>query len=224
MPGIFDQILDRYEKSEDEWRIFLYNIIDKVTRKSTLKKSLPSYIKEEDFLSETFLVMDEIARSDAPRKDKITKLFACSRFTNVPQKSKLWWSTKTLYNLSTHDNDWAVLEKGLVQWPPEVDELFIALENTWMFSKEELKIIEMMSQWYSFRWISRNLWVSPSYWWTICNEIREKLQSFKDSWLLDDDYNCISDSEESKPIHRDVPDADWLWVGEDLSWGPIEIQ
>ena len=63
MPGIFDQILDRYEKSEDEWRIFLYNIIDKVTRKSTLKKSLPSYIKEEDFLSETFLVMDEIARS-----------------------------------------------------------------------------------------------------------------------------------------------------------------
>ena len=105
MSKIFDQILDRYEKSEEEGRVFLYEVIEKITRRSSLKKSLPKYIKEEDFLSETFLVMDNIIRSDIPRKDKITKLFACSRFTNVPQKSKLGLSNRVVYNLDTYDND-----------------------------------------------------------------------------------------------------------------------
>lgn len=189
MAGIFDQILDHYEESEESGRLFLRDVIQWVTRKSVLKKILPSYIKEEDFLGETFLVMDEIARSELPRKEKITKLFACSRFANVPQKSKLWLNNKMLYNLDTYDNDWTVLEEALVQREPEINSLMIALENSWLFSKKELQIVELMEQWLSFRQISKELWISPSYWWTVCSEIRNKLKNFKDSWVLEDDYN-----------------------------------
>lgn len=189
MSGIFDQILDRYNESEEDWRLFLYDVIEKITRKSVLKKSLPSYIKEEDFLSETFLVMDEIARSNIPRKEKITKLFACSRFTNVPQKSKLGLSNRVVYNLDTYDNDWEVLEKALVQDPPIVNWLAVALENAWLISEQEAEIVNLLEQWYSFRQIAKTLNISPSYWWTICNDIREKIKSFKESWLLEDDYH-----------------------------------
>ena len=189
MSGIFDQILDHYNDNIDEWRIFLYDVLEKITRKSVLKKSLPSYIKEEDFLGETFLVMDDIARSDLPRKDKITKLFACSRFTNVPQKSKLGLSNKVVYNLDTYDNDWEVLEKALVQDAPEINWITVALENAWLISEKEQKIIELLEQGYSFRQVAEELWISPSYWWTICNEIREKIKTFRESWLLEDDYH-----------------------------------
>ena len=190
MSGIFDQILDRYEeKWLDEWREFLYNSLEKITRKSVLRKSLPSYTKEEDFLSETFLVMDEIIRSDIPRKDKITKLFACSRFTNVPQKSKLWLSNRVVYNLDTYDNDWDVCEKSLIQDAPSVNSLTVALEYAWLISEQEAEIISYLEQWYNFRQIAKELQVSPSYWWTLCNDIREKIKSFKESWLLEDDYH-----------------------------------
>ena len=189
MSGIFDQILDHYELSEEDWRLFLYDVLEKITRKSVLKKSLPSYIKEEDFLWETFLVMDEIARSDLPKKEKITKLFACSRFTNVPQKSKLWLNNKVVYNLDTYDNDWEVCEKSLVEDPPTVNWIIIWLQNAGLVSDKEVEIIELLWQWYSFRQIAKILEVSPSRWWVICNEIREKIKNFKDSWLLEDDYH-----------------------------------
>lgn len=192
MSGIFDQILDHYDESEESWRLFLYDVIEKITRKSTLKKCLPSYIKDEDFLWETFLIMDNIARSDIPRKDKITKLFACSRFTNVPQKSRLGLSNRVVYNLDTYDNDWEVLEEALVQTPPTVNWLIVALQNTWLVSEQELEIISLLERGYSFRQIARTLWISPSYWWTICNEIREKIKNFKQSWLLEDDYHSNS--------------------------------
>lgn len=192
MSGIFDQILDHYEISDEQWRLFLYDVIEKITRKSSLKKSLPKYIKEEDFLSETFLVMDNIARSDIPRKDKITKLFACSRFTNVPQKSKLGLTNRVVYTLDTYDNDWEVLEKGLVWTPPTMNEFTMALQNAWLVSDQELEIIGLLEQGYSFRQIAKCIWVSPSHWWTICNEIREKIKNFRDSWVLEDDYHSNS--------------------------------
>lgn len=192
MPGIFDQILDHYEISDSEWRLFLYDVIEKITRRSVLKKSLPSYVKEEDFLGETFLVMDEIARSGLPRKDKITKLFACSRFTNVPQKSKLGITKRVSYNLDTYDNDWEVCELALVDNPPELNQTYIALETSWEFSEEELQIVKLLEEWNSFREVARLIWISPSYGRTICNEIREKIKRFKDNWLLEDDYHSNS--------------------------------
>lgn len=192
MPGIFDQILDHYEISEEDWRLFLYEVIERITRRSVLKKSLPPHIKEEDFLGETFLVMDEIARSSIPRKDKITKLFACSRFTNVPQKSRLGITNRVSYNLDTYDNDWDVLEEALVEEPPKLNWLVIALEQSWLTSEKEQLVIDLLWKGYSFRQIAKELWVSPSYWRTICNEIREKIQNFKNSWVLDDDYHSNS--------------------------------
>lgn len=189
MSGIFDQVLDHYLESDEDWRLFLYDIIEKITRKSVLKKSLPAYIKEEDFLGETFLIMDEIARSNLPRKEKITKLFACSRFTNVPQKSRLGLNNRVVYNLDTYDNDWEVCEKSLVDEAPTVNGLIIGLQNAWLVSDKEVEIIELLWQWYSFRQVAKALWVSPSKWRTICNEIREKIKNFKDAWLLEDDYH-----------------------------------
>ena len=189
MSGIFDQILDHYDKGEEEWRLFLYDVIEKITRKSVLKKSLPSYIKEEDFLWETFLVMDDIATSNIPRKEKITKLFACSRFTNVPQKSRLWLNNREVYNLDTYDNDWEVCEWSLVQAPPKLNEVIIGLQNAGLVSDREVEIIKLLGKWYSFRQIAKELEISPSRWWVICNELRKKITDFKDSWLLEDDYH-----------------------------------
>lgn len=189
MSGIFDQILDHYDGGEEEWRLFLYEVLEKITRKSALKKSLPSYIKVEDFLSETFLVMDEIARSDIPRKEKITKLFACSRFTNVPQKSRLWLNSRVVYNLNTYDNDWDVCEKSLVYDAPTVNWLLLWLESAWLIDERELQIARLLWTWCSFRQVAKALGVSPSRWWVICNELREKIKHFKDTWYLEDDYH-----------------------------------
>ena len=142
---IFDKILDAYDKSLDEWRITLFNAIDKwLAWNSKVKNFLPDHATYDDLKSEMFLALDNIATSDKPRGKKISNMFATSRFIKTPP----FYSLKCSENGTVFTPDLCGVEElSTAEYSVDEEEMFyIALRDRNIISSYEYAVMELYAK------------------------------------------------------------------------------
>lgn len=142
--NIYEQIIDLYKHSVDEWREYLYNNIHGLMRKNPLLWHNNYTYTRDDIISESFLLADEIIlNNNVSYNKKVSRLWYLF--------NRWWWA---LYNKINHYwfelyNMDDIMNSDNISYYIDVDILqYILIKNN-IITPLEAKVLKYLWEW---RW------------------------------------------------------------------------
>lgn len=166
----YDKILDLYETDLNQGRIFLYQKIPDLAKKSPYHKMVSTYHTADDIHWEMFIFLDNILTSDRSRKSKFYYLW--NIFHNIHDSLN---KNLKLYK-EVYDED---IMKQVPYELKDPDGLFeYVLDIHWILGPTEKKVYKILAEWW---WVSRvikELHIQHRDARELCDTVIDKIKKF----------------------------------------------